>query len=169
MPSVFFLHSAKKISLFNLFILVGTYNIWYVMLKFHVFLSLFTIFRQLIQFSAIFCIESNLNCKSFEYLKTNSRKLIFMLLNSHCGHNHETNQNFEHILPETRPAWRALVVLKFYKKKIMTENYEIWRHVIISYVEAVEKDEKVPRKLSHTLFTAQNISREVSYLLRVIR
>jgi len=122
---VFFFALGKKKFLFSIFFLVGTYNIWYVMLKFHVFLSLFTIFRQLIQFSAIFCIESNLNCKSFEYLKTNSRKLIFMLLNSHCGHNHETNQNFEHILPETRPAWRALVVLKFYKKKMMTENYEI--------------------------------------------
>ena len=139
------------------------------MSKFHVFFSFFAIFRQLILFSAIFWIESNLNCKSFEYLKKCSRKFIFMLLNSHYVHKHETNQKFGHILPETRRTPRALAVLKFYKKKMLSGNYEIWRHVTISYAEVVVKIWEGYEVLLQTLFTTQNISWEVSYSLRVIR
>ena len=76
-----------------------------------------------------------------------------MLLNSHYVHKHETNQKFGHILPETRRTLHALAVLKFYKKKTMPENYEIWQHVMTSYVEYVEKNEKDPCKLSRTLLT----------------
>jgi len=113
---------------------------WYSMFKFGVFFNVFYIFYELIVFSSIFWIKSNLNCKWFKYMKKMSRKFIFILFNRHWGLIYEIKRKFKHVVKETRPRSRARADFKFYKKQTKSENHEIWQDVKISYVEAMVKN-----------------------------
>ena len=110
------------------------------MFKFGVFFNVFYIFYELIVFSSIFWIKSNLNCKWFKYMKKMSRKFIFILFNRHWGLIYEIKRKFKHVVKETRPRSRARADFKFYKKQTKSENHEIWQDVKISYVEAMVKN-----------------------------
>ena len=102
--------------------------------------NVFYIFYELIVFSSIFWIKSNLNCKWFKYMKKMSRKFIFILFNRHWGLIYEIKRKFKHVVKETRPRSRARADFKFYKKQTKSENHEIWQDVKISYVEAMVKN-----------------------------
>ena len=48
------------------------------------------------------------------------------------------------------------------KKQMKSENHEICQDLVISYMEAVVKIEKVSDNLSRTMFTNRSISEEES-------
>ena len=107
------------------------------MFKFGVFFNIFYIFYELIVFSSIFWIKSNLNCKWFKYMKKWVENW-YSYYSTHIEHLFmKSRKNFKHIVKKTRPA-RA--DFKFYKKQTKSENHEIWQDVKISYVEAMVKN-----------------------------
>ena len=111
--------------------------------------NVFYIFYELIVFSSIFWIKSNLNCKWFKYMKKMSRKFIFILFNRHWGLIYEIKIKFKHVVKETQPRSRARADFKFYKKQTKSENHEIWQDVKISCVEAMVKKLTIFRTSCH--------------------
>ena len=63
-----------------------------------------------------------------------SRKMIFMLLSPVWGLIREMKENFEHLVHETRPRTCGRIIFKFLKNQTKSENHEICRGLVISYV-----------------------------------
>ena len=82
----------------------------------------------------------DLNCKCFEYPKKVNKKMIFLSLSLFWDRIQGQTRNFEHCVRETWAETRGGNVWKFYKKQTKSENHEIHRVVMISYVEAMVKN-----------------------------
>ena len=123
----------------KLFVLLY-YNTCCSVLKFCTFLSDFTIFHQFILVKWIFGNFLDLNCKGFEYPKKVNKKMIFLSLSLFWDRIQGQTRIFEHRVRETWAETRGGKVWKFYKKQTKSENHEIRRVVMISYVEAMVKN-----------------------------
>ena len=83
--------------------------------------------------------NSNLNGKCFEQCSIMNGKMIFMFLSPIWGIVEKFKGKFKHLVHKTWPPTCGWIVFKFYKKQMKSENREICRDTVLSYVETVVK------------------------------